>query len=194
MDSIVVSCGLSQYGTWAQLLHGMWDLSFLNRDQTQVPCNARQILNHWIIREVPEISLSYCLVAKLCPTLCNPMGCSLPGSSVYEISQARMLEWVFISFSRTLSYQIIFNTKEVIMSSASIIFYFTPISRPFYLWSLWLLFIPSILWYYSQVDSILAETITDVEFSHFFKSWWPRGLHCLAVSTEFLKMQIILHV
>ena len=31
---------------------------------------------------------------------CNPMDCSLPGSSVYEISQARILEWVVISFSR----------------------------------------------------------------------------------------------
>ena len=28
------------------------------------------------------------------PTLCNPMGCSLPGSSVYGILQARILEWV----------------------------------------------------------------------------------------------------
>ena len=39
------------------------------------------------------------LVAQSCPTLCNPMGCSLPGSSVYGISQARVLEWVAISFS-----------------------------------------------------------------------------------------------
>ena len=41
-----------------------------------------------------------CLVTKLCPTLCNPMDCSLPGSSVPEISQARILEWVAISYSR----------------------------------------------------------------------------------------------
>ena len=34
------------------------------------------------------------LVAQSCPTLCNPMGCSLPGSSVCEILQARILEWV----------------------------------------------------------------------------------------------------
>ena len=32
------------------------------------------------------------LVAKLCSTLCDPMDCSLPGSSVYRISQARMLD------------------------------------------------------------------------------------------------------
>ena len=36
------------------------------------------------------------LVTQLCPTLCNPMDCSLPDSSVYGISQARMLEWVAI--------------------------------------------------------------------------------------------------
>ena len=34
------------------------------------------------------------------PTLCNPMDCSLPGSSVHGILQARILEWVAISFSR----------------------------------------------------------------------------------------------
>ena len=37
---------------------------------------------------------------QLCPTLCDPMDCSLPGSSVREIFQARILEWVAISFSR----------------------------------------------------------------------------------------------
>ena len=41
-----------------------------------------------------------CSVAQLCPTLCDPMNCSPPGSSVHGISQARGLEWVAISFSR----------------------------------------------------------------------------------------------
>ena len=40
------------------------------------------------------------LVAQLHLTLCNPMDCSLPGTSVHEILQARILEWVAISFSR----------------------------------------------------------------------------------------------
>ena len=39
-------------------------------------------------------------VAQLCPTLCNPMDYSLPGSSVHGILQARILEWVAIPFSR----------------------------------------------------------------------------------------------
>ena len=41
----------------------------------------------------------YCLGPDSCPTLCDPMDCSLPGSSVHGISQARILEWVAISFS-----------------------------------------------------------------------------------------------
>ena len=36
-------------------------------------------------------------------TLCDPMDCSLPGSSVYEILQARILKWVTILFSRESS-------------------------------------------------------------------------------------------
>ena len=40
------------------------------------------------------------LVAQSCSTLCDPMDCSLPGSFVYGILQARVLEWVAISFSR----------------------------------------------------------------------------------------------
>ena len=33
-------------------------------------------------------------VTQLCPTLCDPMDCSLPGSSIHGIFQARVLEWV----------------------------------------------------------------------------------------------------
>ena len=38
--------------------------------------------------------LGCCLVANSCLTLCDPMDCSLPGSSVHRILQARILEWV----------------------------------------------------------------------------------------------------
>ena len=38
-------------------------------------------------------------VAQSCPTLCNPMDCSLPGSPVHEIFQARVLQWGAIVFS-----------------------------------------------------------------------------------------------
>ena len=36
---------------------------------------------------------------QLCPTLCDPMDCSLPGSSAHGLFQARVLEWVAIAFS-----------------------------------------------------------------------------------------------
>ena len=39
-------------------------------------------------------------VAQSCPTLCNPFDSSLPGSSLHGALQARILEWVAISFSR----------------------------------------------------------------------------------------------
>ena len=40
------------------------------------------------------------MLTQSCPNLCNPMDCSPPGSSVHKIFQARILEWVAISFSR----------------------------------------------------------------------------------------------
>ena len=40
---------------------------------------------------------------QLCPTLCNPMDCSLPGSSVYRLLQARILEWIAKPSSRESS-------------------------------------------------------------------------------------------
>ena len=39
-------------------------------------------------------------VTQSCPTLCDPMNCSLPGSSTHRIFQARVLEWVAISLSK----------------------------------------------------------------------------------------------
>ena len=42
-------------------------------------------------------------VAQLCPTLSDPMDCSLPGSSVHGIFQARVLEWGAIAFSITVT-------------------------------------------------------------------------------------------
>ena len=47
-------------------------------------------------------------VAQLCPTLSDPMDCSLPGSSVHGIFQARVLEWGAIAFSVSLSHSVVF--------------------------------------------------------------------------------------
>ena len=65
----------------------------------------------WQIQRLKEISeprvqneVKWSEVAQSCPTLCDPMDCSLPGSSLHGILQARVLEWVAISFSRGSSW------------------------------------------------------------------------------------------
>ena len=60
------------------------------------------IMKHWLYSlccTVFSYSLKV-LVVPSCLTLCNSMDCSLPGSPVLGILQARILEWVAISFSR----------------------------------------------------------------------------------------------
>ena len=60
----------------------------------------------WLICLIQKHSLCYmcvCLcvfIAQLCPTLCNPVDYSPPGSSVHGSLQARILEWIVISYSR----------------------------------------------------------------------------------------------
>ena len=66
--------------------------------------NQRQVSCHFILRVefkhlVFWVSLCCCLPAKSCLTLCDPMDCSPPGSSVHGILQARILEWVAMPFS-----------------------------------------------------------------------------------------------
>ena len=57
----------------------------------------------WLHLGLQSLAQGSVLVTQLCPTLCDPMDCSPPGSSVYRIPQARILEWVAISFSRLFS-------------------------------------------------------------------------------------------
>ena len=53
-----------------------------------------------LVRTVPETTLSSLFVrAQACPTLCDPLDCSPPGSFVHGILQARTLAWVAISYS-----------------------------------------------------------------------------------------------
>ena len=49
-------------------------------------------------------SLNVCSVTQSCPAVCDPVDCSLPGSSVHGIFRARKLGWVPISFSRASFY------------------------------------------------------------------------------------------
>ena len=54
-------------------------------------------------------------VAQSCPTLSNPMDCSLPDSSIHESFQARVLVWVAIAFSVHLPYICINSSGELIL-------------------------------------------------------------------------------
>ena len=64
------------------------------RDPTQVSLIAGRCFNLWATREAQSE------VAQLCPSLWDPMDCSLPDFSVHGIFQARVPEWIAISFSR----------------------------------------------------------------------------------------------
>ena len=55
-------------------------------------------------------------VAQSCPTLCNPMNCSLPGSSVHGIFQGRRLQWVAISFSNYRTIALISHVSKVMLN------------------------------------------------------------------------------
>ena len=59
-------------------------------------------LAHWLL--VEQCVCLCVLVAQSCLTLCDPMDCNPPGSSVHGISQAKVLEWVAISYSKRSSW------------------------------------------------------------------------------------------
>ena len=84
------------------------------------PCLTSRLLSSWLQSEVLALSLSllnsriialqccvdFCcapLVAQSCLTLCDPTDCTLSGSYLQGILQARILEWVAIPFSRVSS-------------------------------------------------------------------------------------------
>ena len=74
------------------------------RDQTRVSCTSsigKQVLYHRTTWEAPTYTYTHscCIVPSRVWLLCNPLNCSPPGSSVHGIFQARILEWVAISFS-----------------------------------------------------------------------------------------------
>ena len=53
-------------------------------------------------------------VAQLCRTLSDPMDCSLPGSSIHGIFQARVLEWGAIAFSETREQQLFISLQHLL--------------------------------------------------------------------------------
>ena len=76
------------------------------RDWTQVSCIAGSLLNNWTNREAASMYYAAAKSRQLCPTLCNPIDGSPPGSPVPGILQARTLEWVAISFSNAWKWKV----------------------------------------------------------------------------------------
>ena len=65
------------------------------------------LIHWWRLRLLPCLGYHECVhvwVTQLCLTVCDPMDCSPPGSSVHGILQARVLEWIATSFSRGSSW------------------------------------------------------------------------------------------
>ena len=85
-------------------------------------------------------------IAQSCPTLCDPVDCSLQGSSVHGIFQARVLEWVAISFSRGSSWPrdrtqvsriagrcfTVWATREALKRWADSNLYITEVNQPWF--------------------------------------------------------------
>ena len=70
--------------------------------QTSNPAIRRmpfQVLGHSMTASELVFSCVYS-VTQSCPTLCDPLDCSPPGSSVHEVFQSRVLDWVAISSSK----------------------------------------------------------------------------------------------
>ena len=73
----------------------------------------------------------FCVCAQSCLTPCNPVNCTPPGSSVHEIFQARILEWVPISYSRGSSWPRDWTHTSCVSSIAGRVFYQWAIRKPY---------------------------------------------------------------
>ena len=85
--------GILQYSCLDYEQDHAWDLPNWGIEPGSPALQADSTMSH-------QRSLKKVKVAQLCPTLCNLMDCSPPGSSVHGILQPRILEWVGILFSR----------------------------------------------------------------------------------------------
>ena len=84
--------------------HFLFQGSFQPRDRAHIygfSCTGRQILSHYTTWEaLPMVLCAVHLVTQLCPTLCDPMDCRPPISSVHGVSPGRILEWSAMPSSR----------------------------------------------------------------------------------------------
>ena len=87
-------------GSSADFLLSVWDTFTVSLTRASCRGLEKNLSITDPIRQTVKVKV---LVAQSCPTLCDPMNCSPPGSSVHGIFQARILRWVAILFSRESS-------------------------------------------------------------------------------------------
>ena len=106
----LVQDSVSQGGNWAIQRGYITHPSSTSSEMAEK--RVKTVSSYWDecgAKSIPEFSRNshlcvfifcYSLVVKSCLTLCNPVESNLPGSSVHGIFQARILEWIAISFSK----------------------------------------------------------------------------------------------
>ena len=113
--SICILCFLSTHKIYFSGTCALWDISIMclrlySFFTIQIRCHSLQdflccshhfmLCSHVTLWVYVIVFICPCSVSKSCLTLCDPMDCSPPGSSIHGILQASILEWVAISFSR----------------------------------------------------------------------------------------------
>ena len=101
------------------------------------------------------------IVAQLCPTLSDPMNCSLPSSSVHGILQARILQWVAILFSRGSSWS---RDQTQVSSTASRFFTIWTTGEALTTWT-----------FVGKVMSLLCNTLSRFIIAFLPRSKWSKG-------------------
>ena len=97
--------------------HKLWIYEWLNcnsdSNECQVIVATRCCYDKFFKCSAAWSEVKWSEVTHSCPTLCDPMDCSLPDSSLLGILQARVLEWVVISFSLGFCFLLFFPNLEV---------------------------------------------------------------------------------
>ena len=95
---IMASCPITSWQIDGETMETVSDFVFLGSKITADGDCSHEIKRHLLLgRKVMTNLESESEVTQLCPTLCDPMDYSLPGSSVHGIFQERILEWVAMS-------------------------------------------------------------------------------------------------
>ena len=82
--------------------HFLWDPNLEIEGSSQVFFSPF----HFLLKHVSAAAAAAAKLLQSCPTLCDPMDCSLPGFPVHGILQATTLEWVAISFSNAWKWKV----------------------------------------------------------------------------------------